>query len=96
MIPSFVGLHGRLEGIIARLLGAVRGTQPQMKMTGAAEFVICDYAIIVTLCGSSRKSPLTILRGRISMPRQESAPHKVTMNHIINRDRETSGKSGGY
>jgi hypothetical protein len=48
MIPSFVGLHGRLDGIIARVLGAVRGTQPQMKMTGAAEFVICDYAIIVT------------------------------------------------
>jgi hypothetical protein len=48
MIASFVGLHGRLEGIIARLLGAVRGTQPQMKMTGTAEFVICDYAIIVT------------------------------------------------
>ncbi len=44
MIASFVGLHGRLEGIIARLLGAVRGSKPQMKMTGAAEFVICDYA----------------------------------------------------
>jgi hypothetical protein len=46
MIPSFVGLHGRLEGIIARLLGAVRGSEPQMKMTGAAEFVICNYAIM--------------------------------------------------
>ena len=86
MIPSFIGLHGRLEGIIARWLGAVRGSEPQMKMTGAAEFVICDYAIIVTSCGSSGKSPLTILRGRISKRRQEKAPHKVTMNHIINVD----------
>jgi len=50
MIPSFVGLHGRLEGIIARLLGAVRGSKSQMKMTGAAEFVICDYAIMNQLC----------------------------------------------
>jgi hypothetical protein len=46
MIPSFVGLLGRLEGIIARLLAVVRGAEPQMKMTGAAEFVICDYAIM--------------------------------------------------
>jgi hypothetical protein len=44
--PSFVGLHGRLEGIIARWVGTVRGSEPQMKMTGAAEFVICDYAIM--------------------------------------------------
>jgi hypothetical protein len=48
MIPSFIGLHGRVEGIIARYLGAVRGSKPQIQMTGAAEFVICDYAIIVT------------------------------------------------
>ena len=46
MIASFIGLSDRLEGIIARLLGAVRGLMPQMKMTGAAEFVICDYAIM--------------------------------------------------
>jgi hypothetical protein len=46
MIPSFVGLHSRVKGIIARLLGAVRGSKSQMKMTGAAEFVICDYAIM--------------------------------------------------
>ena len=53
MIPSFVGLHGRLEGSIARWLRAVRGSEPQMQMTGAAEFVICDYAIIVTFRGPS-------------------------------------------
>jgi hypothetical protein len=41
---------------------------------------------IVTLCGSSRKSPLTILRGRISMPRQESAPRKVRVSHIMGHD----------
>jgi hypothetical protein len=28
-----------------------------------------------------------ILRGGISKPRQESTPHKVTMNHITERDR---------
>ena len=46
-----------------------------------------QYGFIVTSCGSSGKSPLTILRGRISKPRQESAPHKVTMNH--NMEHET-------
>jgi hypothetical protein len=68
MIPSFVGLHGRVEGIIARWLGAVRGSKPQMQMTGAAEFVICDYAIIVTSYGSSRKSDFAISGCCVSMP----------------------------
>jgi hypothetical protein len=45
------------------------------------------FASGITFRGSSRKSPLSILRSRISKPRQESAPHKVTMNHIINRER---------
>jgi hypothetical protein len=48
--PLHVGLHSRVKGIIARLLGAVRGSKSQMKMTGAAEFVICDYAIMNQLC----------------------------------------------
>jgi hypothetical protein len=56
MIASFVGLYGRLEGIIARLLGAVRGSKPQMKMTRAAEFVICDYAIMNHIIGCEDKT----------------------------------------
>jgi hypothetical protein len=53
------------------------GTAPQMIVLPVSRFIMW---FIVTSCGSSGKSPLTILRGRISKPRQESAPHKVTMN----------------
>ena len=95
MIPSFVGLHGRLEGIIARWLRAVRGSEPQMQMTGAAEFVICDYAIIVTFRDRSRKSSFAIPSDRISKPGQESAPRKVTMNHITRHKSDLPNVSSG-
>jgi hypothetical protein len=49
-------------------------------------FDTAHYRFIVTSCGSSGTLPLSILRSRISKPRQESAPHKVTMNHIIVRE----------
>jgi hypothetical protein len=40
----------------------------------------CIMWFSLTSCGSSEKLALTILRGRISKPRQESAPHKVREN----------------
>jgi hypothetical protein len=55
-------------------------------MTSAAEFVICNYAIILTFRDPSQKLPLAILRGRISMPRPESTPRKVRVSHIIGGD----------
>jgi len=40
----------------------------------------------LTSCDPGEKSRLAILHGRISMRRQESAPHKVRLNHIIVRE----------
>jgi hypothetical protein len=68
MIPSFVGLYGRLEGIIARLLAAVRGSESQMKTTGAAEFVICNYAIILTFCGADSRHGIETQLSKLPNP----------------------------
>ena len=50
------------------------------------------YGFSLTSCGSSEKLAPTIQRGRISKPRQESAPHKVRENHNIVREADKGFK----
>jgi hypothetical protein len=65
-----------------------------MKIASAAEFVICNYAIIVTLCGADSWRGLLMRPRRIVRGDFPLEPQEVTMNHIIERDTTNQSKMG--
>jgi hypothetical protein len=54
------------------------------------------YRLIVTLCGADSCRGLLMRQHRIESGHFPLEPQEVTMNHIINRDRETWGFSPGF
>jgi hypothetical protein len=83
---------GFSPGFEKRGRGALSGVAPVRERVAEQHLAVTSLLSVsrfimwftLTSCDPSRKSPLTILPGRISMPRQESTPHKVRVNQKNN------------
>jgi hypothetical protein len=64
----------------------IRYGQSILRRTVSLTHCNAHYGFTLTSCGLGRKSSLAMLRCRTSKPRQESTPHKVRVNHIMQRD----------
>ncbi len=53
-----------------------------------------EFASGITFRDRSRKSSFAILPDRISKPGQESAPRKVRVNHITDREQDFGDEKG--